>query len=184
MAALDVGSPKMSATESKPKWKRGLSVTVKIYAGFCTLLVTAYFALLLWDNYFNQRDRLFRVGEIRFMADYGMYMAQEHPKRGDLFASMAMTLGMYAKETNVHTAELFSYMGKPDLIDGNTNTGTLAYIYDLSNRTDKWAVIASVKKGKVTQVGINALAAVSDRLQPYSAPLPPNNLTPPNRSQR
>ena len=150
-------------TEAKtnPKWKRALSLTLKIYAGLCALLVTAYLALVLWSILFVKPSTV--IVEANVMASYGAYVANESPKRGEHFWRLATALGMYCKEAVVPSADVFKYLGKPDLIAGTAETGSLAYLYEHPKATNRWAVFASLKDGKLTQIGFND-ASVIDHL--------------------
>jgi hypothetical protein len=157
-------------TETKPypKWKRASWLALRIYAGVCTLLVTAYLALVLWSTSFFKPSPVFRETEI--MALYGQYVANESPKRGEHFWRLAMTLGQYSKEASVPSADVFKYLGKPDLITGTAETGSLAYLYEHPKATNRWAVFASLKDGKLTQIGFNdAIAIDPSAYQPYPA---------------
>ena len=119
------------------------------------------------------------------MSYYGRYMAKEYPKRGDFFCSMAITLRDYARTTNVLKADLFSYLGKPDLIAGSTDTGELVYFYYPSWQTNRWSLFATLKEGKLAEVGIND-AEVSNLsgFKTYVADEPLNNNVPPNKGKR
>jgi len=76
--------------ESKPKWKRALSFVFKIYAGFCTAILTAYLALVVWSNFAAQSPP--GSDEITLLSAYGKYMSSEYPKRGDNFFGVAQAL--------------------------------------------------------------------------------------------
>jgi hypothetical protein len=142
-------------TEAKPipKWRRALSLALKIYASLCTFLVTAYLALVLWSIFFAKLSPA--VNEANVMASYGAYVANESPKRADHFWRLAAALGMYSKEASVPSADVFKYLGTPDLIAGTAETGSLAYLYEHPKATNRWAVFAFLKDGKLVQIGFN-----------------------------
>ncbi|PYJ87528.1 MAG: hypothetical protein DME22_01205 [Verrucomicrobia bacterium] len=142
----------MTEAKRNPKWKRALWLTLKIYAGLCTLLVTAYLTLVVWSTFFPESPV---IGETMVMASYGEYVAKEYPKRGDYFERLATALSMYSKEASVPAADMLKYLGKPDLIAGTAETGTLVYLYEYPGATNRWAVYASLKDGKLTQIGFN-----------------------------
>ena|SRR2546426_4742789 len=155
-------------TEAKtnPKWKRVLSLTLKIYAGLCTLLITAYLALVLWSILFEKPSPV--IGEANVMTAYGAYVANESPKRGEHFWRLAMTLGVYSKEASVLSADVFKYLGEPDLITGTAETGSLAYLYEHPKATNRWAVFASLKDGRLKQIGFNDASVIDhSAYQPY-----------------
>lgn len=105
------------------------------------------------------------------MAAYGAYVAKESPNRAGRFCSLAVCLGQYSKDASVPTVDLLKLLGKPDFIAGTTDTGTLVYIYEHPGAANKWAVYASLKDGKLTQVGINdATANDHSAYKPYSTP--------------
>jgi hypothetical protein len=163
----------MSNTESKPKWKRGLSLALKIYAGLCTLLVTVYLGLAIWGN--SSGGPPPGAEELSLTASYGRYMASEYPQRGDYFVSLAGTLGMRASAVPVTRADVLKYLGKPDLVQGSMDTGTLLYLYHPSGRTNQWEAYVWLTDGKLKQVGFNE-AGVNDRsgFQPFSGGAAPN----------
>jgi len=163
----------MSANESKPKWKRTLLLAFRIYAGFCTLLLTAYFALAIWSSFLAQT--LPGSEEITLKSAYGSYMANEYPKRGDGFNALAGALGWRSKAVAVSRADVLKYLGKPDFVQGNADTVTLLYAYYPSGRTDQWEVYAFLKEGKLAQVGFNGAAANDHSgYRPYSGEAAPN----------
>jgi hypothetical protein len=146
-------------TASNPKWRRALWLALKIYAGLCTILVTTYLVFALWiTSYFSKPSPVFREAEV--MTSYGEYVAKESPKRARYFLNLATTFGQYSREASpIRVSDLFKYLGKPDLISGTEETGLLVYIYDHPGATNKWAVYASLKDGKLMQVGFNGVAA-------------------------
>jgi hypothetical protein len=135
-------------------------LALRIYAGVCTLLVTAYLALALWSAFFAKSSPV--MNETSVMSSYGEYVAKEYPKRGDYFWRLAMVLGVYSKATSVPATDILKYLGKPDLLTGTAETGTLVYLYEYSGATNRWAVYATLTNGKLTQVGFND-ATVNDR---------------------
>lgn len=163
----------MSAIEFKPKWKRAFSLALKIYAGFCTLLLTAYFALLIWSNFMAEPPP--GSEEITLAAAYGRYMADEYPKRGEEFMRVATSLGWRSKAVPVLRADVLKYLGKPDFVQGNPDTGKLLYIYYPSGETNQWEAYVFMSQGKVAGVGFNG-AGVNDRsgYQPYPGETAPN----------
>src|SRR5258707_15513446 len=116
----------MSA-EPKPKLKRAISLALKIYAGFCTVILTAYFALLLWSNFAASSSS--GSDETTLVSAYGKYMASEYPKRGDCFSGLAQVLGWRSKAVPVSRADVLKYLGKPDFMQGDLDTGILVYSY-------------------------------------------------------
>ena len=84
----------------KPKWRRVVRVAFRIYAGFCTLLVTAYIVLILGAYCLSMRPTP-TPGEMQFAMSYGNYMLKEHPKRADHFAGLGVAMAKYAKEVSV-----------------------------------------------------------------------------------
>jgi hypothetical protein len=169
----NVGSFNMCAIEPKPKWKRALSLALRIYAGFCTLLLTAYFALLAWSNFVGEAPR--GSEEITLVATYGRYMADEYPKRGDAFLTVATSLGWRSKAVPVLRADVLKYLGKPDFVQGTLDTGEFLYIYHPSGKTNQWEAYVSMSQGRLTEVGFNR-AGVNDRsgYQPYPGEAAPN----------
>jgi hypothetical protein len=59
-------------TESNPKWKRALWLALKIYAGLCTILITAYLAFVLWSISFQKSSP--EIREAMVMSSYGAYL--------------------------------------------------------------------------------------------------------------
>src|ERR1700728_2691952 len=114
----------MPEDKIKPRWMRALFLMLKVYCVICTLLVTAVIPLFVKSNFFDQPPNpIGGFTEPSLFSAYGGYMAKEYPKRGDYFASLALSLGMLADATNVPSAEVLSYLGKPDLVSGSTNAG-------------------------------------------------------------
>jgi len=146
----------LNEAKSKPKWKRALWLVLKIYTGLCTLLVTAYLILVLWSVFFPAPSPSSKTWA---MASYAEYVAKEYPKRADYFFRLAMALGLYSKEVPLPGADMFKYLGKPDLIAGTAETGTLVYLYDHPGVTNKWAVYACLKDGKLSQIRFNDATA-------------------------
>jgi|SRR5688572_30566370 len=157
----------MSETKSNPKWKRALRLVLGIYAGLCTLLVTAYLAFALWSNWFSKATSV--SDEMMMMASLGDYMVKEFPNRGYRFLNVASYLGNCAK--GISAADMFKYLGTPDLIAGTTELGTLAYLYDQPGATNKWAVYASFDQGKLMRLVFNdSTAHDPSAYRAYSAP--------------
>jgi hypothetical protein len=157
------------ATEvtSKLKWRRAIWLAFRIYAGLCTLLVSAYLALVLWSTFFPRSSA---SSEIMLMTSYGAYLAKESPKRADYFCRLAIDLGTYSRETSVPAADMFKYLGKPDLLAGTTETGTLVYLYDHPGATNRWAAYASLRDGKLARIAINDVTANDHSgFQPYQS---------------
>jgi hypothetical protein len=157
--------------KSNRKWKAGLSLAFRIYAGLCTLLVTAYLALVLWSIFFVKLSPIPVNGEANLLASYGAYVANESLKREGHLWRLAIALGIYSNEASVQSADVFKYLGKPDFVSGTAETGSLAYLYEHPNATNRWAVFAVLKDGKLTQIGFNDASTI-DHLayQPYLAP--------------
>jgi hypothetical protein len=161
----------MSDSKSYPRWKRAFTLALKIYVGLCTMLVTAYLALVLWSICFPKSSLVkssLVITETMVMASYGEYVAKEHPKRADYFWRLAMALERCSKQAPVPAADTLKYLGTPDLISGTTETGTLVYFYDHASPTNKWAMYASFKEGKLAGIAFND-ATVNDhsKYQPY-----------------
>lgn len=156
----------VSESKSNPRWKRALKLALKIYVAFCTLLITAFLALVLWNICFPKSPRV--ITETTVMASYGEYVAKEQPNRADYFFRLAATLGMYCRQAPVPAADMLKYLGNPDLIAGTMETGTLVYFYDHASPTNKWAMYASLKAGKLAEIAFND-ATVNDhsKYQPY-----------------
>jgi hypothetical protein len=72
-----------------------------------------------------------------------------------------MVLGMYSKGASVPAADMLKYLGKPDLIKGTVEMGTLVYFYDYSGATNRWAVYAGLKDSKLADIVFND-ATVND----------------------
>ena len=144
-------------------------LALKIYAGLCTLLVTVYLVLIFWDSSRPQSSPV--TNETSVLSSYGEYVVKEYPKRADLFQRLALVLGMYAKGASVPADDMVKYLGKPDLIDGTIEKGTMVYFYTRSGATNKWVAYASVQGGNLTQIGIND-ATVNNHsgFQPYPTP--------------
>jgi hypothetical protein len=159
----------VTEAKSKPKWKRALWLALKIYAGLCTLLITAYLFLVVWTA--SSPKSSSGNGETMIMASYGAYAAREHPKRADYFSRLAATLSMHCKEAPVAATNLLTYLGNPDLIYGTLENGTLAYFYDHHGATNRWVMYADLKEGKLAQIGFNDVT-VNDHsgYRPYSTP--------------
>src|SRR5215471_15406338 len=79
------------SVEGKPKWKRALLFALKVYVCFCTVIVTAYLALLIW---FCSWQRSTEIQESTLLSVYGRYMAKEYPARAEDFAGLAQVLGL------------------------------------------------------------------------------------------
>ncbi len=139
--------------ETEPKWKRALWLALKIYAGFCTIIVTAYLALLVWVNLASQSPP--GSEEIILKSEYGNYMATEYPRRGDNFSGLAVALGSRAKAVPVLRADVLKYLGKPDFISGSPDNGTMIYTYHRSEVSNRWEIIAFLKDGKLAEVGFS-----------------------------
>jgi len=88
-------------------------------------------------------------------------MAKESPERGDHFCGLASALAMRTKDAPVPTAEMFKYLGKPDLIRGTLETGTIVYLYGRSAFTNRYAVYAFIKDSKLAQIGFGDARDVS-----------------------
>jgi hypothetical protein len=176
---INVGRLKM-AVESKPRWKHAFWLAFKIYAGFCTLIVTACLALIVWDNFGAQSpprsESPFGSEEITLMSAYGKYMASEYPRRGDYFNRMAQTLGWRSAAVPVFRSDVLKYLGKPDFMDGSLEKGTLIFTYYPSGATtNPWEVYAFLKEGKLAQIGFND-ASVNNHsgYKPYPGESAPN----------
>ena len=158
----------MTEAKTDPRWRRALRRAVRIYIGLCTLLVTAYLILLLWSILFGKASS--GNGETLILASYGEYVAKEYPKRGDYFSRLAGTLNLHCKEVSLRTADVLKYLGKPDLIEGTEDTGTVVYFYEHPGVANRWVVYASLKQGKLAWIGLND-ATVNDHsgYQPYAA---------------
>jgi hypothetical protein len=163
----------MSSTQSKPRWKRALWLAVKIYAGFCSLILTAYLAFVIWSDFLPSAPA--GSDEITLLSGYGRYMATEYPKRGDRFMNLASFLLFRSKAVPVLREDVLKYLGKPDFLEGNLDTGTLVFTYYPSGETNQWEVYAELKEGKLTDVGFNG-ASVNDHsgYRPYPAEPAPN----------
>ena len=155
-------------TKSIPKWRRALSLALKLYIGLCTFLVSAYLILVLWSICFGTPSP---VSEANLMASYGAYVANESPNRGDHFGRLAMALGTHSEEVPIPSADVFKYLGTPDLIAGTAETGSLAYLYKHPKVTNNWAVFVVLKEGKVVQIGENNSAVIDhSAYRAYSTP--------------
>jgi len=162
----------MSA-QPKPKWKRAIWLTFKVYAGFCTVILTAYFALLLWSNFGAQSPP--GSEEATLMSAYGKYMASEYPKRGDNFSGVAQVLEWRSKAVPVFRADVLKYLGKPDFMDGSADNGTLVFTYSRSEVTNRWEIFAFLKDGKLAQVGFSPESANDHSgYKPYPGEVAPN----------
>jgi len=152
----------------------------KIYAGFCTLIVTVFFALFVWSNFTVQS--LPGSEEMTLRSVYGRYKADEYPKRGDAFLQVATTLGLRSKAVPVLRAEVLKYLGQPDYLQGTLDAGELLYSYYPSGETDQWEAYVSMRQGKLMEVGFNS-AGVNDRsgYQPYRGEATPNQHLQPTR---
>src|SRR5205823_1044299 len=137
------------------KWKRGLMLALKLYAGICTLLLTAYFAFAVWSSFLSESPP--GSEEITLAASYGRYMADEYPKRGDEFMQVASNLGWRSKAVPVLRADVLKYLGKPDFVQGNPDTGTLLYMYYPSGKTNQWEAYVFMSQGKLAEVGFNGV---------------------------
>jgi hypothetical protein len=132
---------------------RALWLGLRIYAGLCTLLVTAYLGAVLWQCYFPPP-----AGEATKTAldySYTQYLTKEAPKGDDYFSGVAMALTSYSKDAPVPATDVFKYLGKPDLISGTVETGVLAYVYKYSEITNQYALYAFIKSGRLVQIGFN-----------------------------
>jgi hypothetical protein len=87
------------------------------------------------------------------MTSYGIYMSKESPKRGSNFYQLALTLGLYSHEATVTSAKMLEYLGKPDLIAGTVDAGSMVYFYKVDGVTNTGAVYAFFKAGSVTNIG-------------------------------
>jgi len=159
----------MSAGKLKSILGKFLWLALRIYAGLCVLGVTGYLGVLLWNNLFSASSG--RVSATTVMATFGDYMAREYPKRSGRFFGLADTLALRTKDTPVSSADLIMYLGKPDYIQGTTEAGTLAWLYDRAPDTNKWALLAFLQNGKLSQIASNDSKVVSySSYKPYAAP--------------
>jgi len=160
-----------SETKSIPKWKRALSLALRIYVGLCTLIISAYLILGLCSICGFLKPSPVMNNEANLMASYGTYVASESPKREGHFCSLAMALGMYSKEVPIPSADVFKYLGKPDLIAGTAETGSFAYLYKHPGATDKWAVFAVLQADKLVQIGFtDSITIDHSAYRAYSTP--------------
>src|SRR5258705_10155021 len=96
------------------------------------------------------------------------YIAAEHPARGQLFWTLAATFRERTAAAPLAQADLFSYLGKPDLYcttneivqkpgqPPTTNQLTLlAYLFVPAANTNKWAATAVVDEGGVQDIGFS-----------------------------
>lgn len=137
-----------------------LLAALKTYAAFCTLLITAYLLLILWSIWFPTPAAENSEASLKF--SYDQYLAKESPKREDYFCNLAVALAMRTKQTPVPTADMFNYLGKPDLIAGTVETGTLAYLHTRSGITNRYAIYAFVSDGKLKKVGFGDAKDLSE----------------------
>ncbi|TAK98393.1 MAG: hypothetical protein EPO07_12065 [Verrucomicrobia bacterium] len=128
---------------------------MKVYAGLCTLLFTAYLGLVLWWIISPKSPHEDLV--MNFKSSYDRYMAKEFPKREKYFEGLAQYLGEYATAVPVPTADVLKYLGKPDLIDGTVEKGTFVYFYGRSGFTNRWVAYVTVIEGKLLQIGYGDL---------------------------
>jgi hypothetical protein len=123
------------------------------------LLVTAYVGLVLWSILLpksSQEDSM-----ISLKSSYDQYVTKEYPKREKYFLGLAEALSRYTSDVPAPTADVLKYLGKPDLIDGTVEKGTLVYLYGRSGFTNRWVAYAFVTEGKLMQIGF-AVAAGND----------------------
>ncbi len=161
----------MTSDRSSPKWKRVLRAVFLVYAGLCTLLVTAYIGLILWGNIAPATPQ----SKAWLEARYAQYLAKEQPKRGDYFCSLAGMLGQYSEEAPVRTSDAFKYLGKPDLIQGTTNTGVLIYFFTPSYTTNRYAELVFLREGKLVRAGVSdGTTYDQSAFQPFPADSAPN----------
>ena len=163
----------MSSTQSKPRWKRALWLAVKIYAGFCSLVLTAYLAFAIRSNFLRSPPA--GSDEITLLSGYGSYMANEYPQRGDRFMNLASFLLLRSEAVPVLRADVLKYLGKPDFLKGSLDTGTLVFTYFPSGESNQWEVYAELKEGKLTDMGFND-ASVNNHsaYRPYPGEPTPN----------
>lgn len=159
-------------TEAKSilKWKRALRLAWKIYAGFCTFLITAYLALCLWGIFFPSQFTTDGYNtEASFNFSYKQYMAKEFPRRETYFQGLTSALAMYGRQGSISSADVLKYLGKPDLIEGTEETGALAYIFKYSGITNRYVAYVFVNKGKFSEMGFNeAIDTNLSAFRPYS----------------
>ena len=78
----------------QPRWKRALSLSIKIYCGFCTVLLSNYLIAIIWTSF---TATPFDTDKFYVQTGYDSYMAKEYPKKGTYFQMLATTLGQYGK---------------------------------------------------------------------------------------
>jgi hypothetical protein len=154
--------------KSNSKWKRALRLVLNIYAGLCTLLVTAYLAVVLWSIFILQPSPV--ISETNFMASYGAYVANESPNRAEHFWRLATALGMYSERGFRAISRRAQVSGQAGPNHGHSGDGFARLSLRTSQSHEQMAVFAFLKDGKLTEVGFNDASAI-DRLayQPYPA---------------
>jgi hypothetical protein len=159
----------MAEAQPTPRWKRRCSLAFRIYAALCTLLVTAYIALCLWAALFAKSTaRATSNGQALFIASHKLYMANEYPKRGYCFHSMAGAFRSYVSESPVLEADLYRYFGKPDqwyvtneVVNRPGQSAVtnkivaMAYLFDFPGAANKWSATAILLEGKVADIAFN-----------------------------
>lgn len=157
----------MTEAKSDGTSRRALRRAFRIYIGLCTLLVTVYLILFLWSILSGKASS--GNGETMILASYGEYVAKEYPKRADYFSRLAGTLNVHCRKVSVRAADVLKYLGKPDLIEGTEDIGTVVYLYEHPGVTNKWALYAFLKEGKLAGMGLND-ATVNDHsgYRPYA----------------
>jgi hypothetical protein len=121
---------------------RALWIGMKIYAGLCTLLITAYLCLGLWQCFFPAPPGEAAKANLEY--SYNQYLTNGAPRRDNYFLGLAMALVSYSKEVPVLTTNVFKYLGKPDLISGTVESGELAYFYKYSGITNQYTLYVSI----------------------------------------
>ncbi len=199
-ADFDMGEP-----QGRSKWRRFLSLALKVYAGVCMLLVTCCLGLWAWyfllaPNSSKSGGPLYIGGINRrdaFLVSHSVYKSSEYPRRAGFFLSMGQALAEYVGETPMDQAELFWYLGTPDKfvatnVVSNTNTPNLtnrvalfAYAFTKPGASNESSVIAMVSDGKVESVVIHDLAQYERYgFQPLSVDVATNRNTMPADSDR
>lgn len=175
--------------EHQNKGTRWLWVIAKVYAGMCTVFVTLLLLLWLW-SYLFENPTPAPPPNLRtlFLTSYGVYMAEEYPKRGDKFWSMIGPLRQYISQSPIPQGDLFRYLGKPDQFvatnvissapDGSSITGrvmAVKYLIQRAGATNTLAAVAQIADGMTYDIAArDARDYDQPRFQDYSGEASPN----------